>query len=59
MDQSLAIGISVGAVYVLVVVLGKRFRISSKYERGSKTLNTWSAQDQGLDQSTEADHERS
>ena len=59
MDQSLAIGISVGAVYVLVVVLGKRFRISSKYERGSKTLNTWSAQDQGFDPSTEADHERS
>jgi len=59
MNQSLAIGISVGAVYALVVVLGKRFRLSSKYERGPKELNTWSAQDQGLDPSAEADHERS
>lgn len=59
MDQLIAISISAGAIFALVLVLGKKFRLSTKYERSPRQLNTWSAQDHGLDPSEETGNERS
>jgi hypothetical protein len=58
MDQLFSIAISVGFVLTVVLVLSKAFRLSSKYERTPKELNTWSAQDQGLDLSQDGENER-
>ncbi len=58
MDQLFSIAISVGFILTVVLVLSKAFRLSSKYERTPKELNTWSAQDQGLDLSQDGENER-
>ena len=49
MKQSMAIGLSVVVVYLAVIILGKKFKISSRYERSPRTLNSWSALDKGID----------
>lgn len=58
MDQFFSIAISIGFVFTVVVVFSKLFRLSSKYERTPKELNTWSAQDQGIDLSQDGENER-
>ena len=49
MEQSIAIALSILVVYSLVLLLGKKFKLSSRYERKPRVLNTWSALDEGID----------
>ena len=49
MKELLPIAISLVAVFSLVVLISKRFKLSSRYERKSRELNTWSALDHGID----------
>ena len=49
MEQLLAIGMSVLVVYAIVVLIGKKFKLSSRYERKPRVLNSWSALDEGID----------
>jgi len=49
MEQSMAIGVSILVVYSLVLLIGKKFNLSSRYERKPRVLNTWSALDEGID----------
>ena len=49
MEQSIAIALSFLVVYGLVLLIGKKFKLSSRYERKPRVLNTWSALDEGID----------
>ena len=49
MKYFLPIAISLVAVFALVVLISKRFKLSSRYERKPRELNTWSALDHGID----------
>ena len=49
MKDFLPIVLSLIAVFALVVVLSKRFNLSSRYERKPRELNTWSSLDHGID----------
>ena len=49
MKDVLPIAISLVAVFALVVLISKRFKLSSRYERKPRELNTWSALDHGID----------
>ena len=49
MKQSIAIALSILVVYSLVLLIGKKFKLSSRYERKPRVLNTWSALDEGID----------
>jgi hypothetical protein len=49
MEQSIAIGVSILVVYSLVLLIGKKIKLSSRYERKPRVLNTWSALDEGID----------
>ena len=49
MKDFLPIAISLIAVFALVVLISKRFKLSSRYERKPRELNTWSALDHGID----------
>jgi hypothetical protein len=49
MKEFLPIAISLVAVFALVVLISKRFKLSSRYERKPRELNTWSALDHGID----------
>jgi len=53
MSELLPILISVIIVTVLVVTLSKKLKLSSRYERKPRELNTWSALDQGIDPTEE------
>jgi hypothetical protein len=43
--------IAIAAVFVLAIVLliARKFKISSRYERAPRQLNSWSALDKGID----------
>jgi hypothetical protein len=49
MSQSLSILLSAIAVFILVAAIGRKFKISSRYDRGPRELNPWSALDKGID----------
>jgi len=49
MEQSIAIGVSILVVYAIVLLIGKKFKLSSRYERKPRVLNAWSALDEGID----------
>ena len=49
MKDFLPIAISLVAVFALVVLISKRFKLSSRYERKPREHNTWSALDHGID----------
>ena len=49
MKEFLPIVISLVVVFALVVMISKRFNLSSRYERKPRELNTWSALDRGID----------
>jgi hypothetical protein len=49
MEQSIAVALSILVVYSLVLLIGKKFKLSSRYERKPRVLNTWSALDEGID----------
>ena len=43
--------IAIAAVFVMgiVLLLARKFKISSRYERAPRQLNSWSALDKGID----------
>lgn len=43
-------------VLVFVVLIGRKFNLSSRYERKPRVLNTWNALDKGIDP-TEDNHQ--
>ena len=49
MKEFLPIAISLVVVSALVVLISKKFKLSSRYERQPRQLNTWSALDHGID----------
>jgi hypothetical protein len=51
MNQSLAIGLSIIIVYAITILIGKKFRISSRYERTPHIQDPWNALDKGVDPS--------
>lgn len=53
MNEFLPLLISLVLVFALVIVISKRFRLSSKYDRKPRELNTWSALDHGIDPTVE------
>ena len=53
MKEFLPIVISLVAVFTLVVLISKRFKLSSRYERTPRELNTWSSLDHGIDPTVE------
>ena len=53
MKDFLPIAFSLVAVFALVVLISKRFKLSSRYERKPRELNTWSALDHGIDPTIE------
>jgi hypothetical protein len=53
MNQSVAVCLSVVVVYGLVILIGKRFKKPSRYERTPRVLNSWNALDKGIDPSDE------
>jgi hypothetical protein len=49
MKELLPVLISLVCVIALVLAISKRFKLSSRYERKPRELNTWSALDHGID----------
>jgi hypothetical protein len=41
--------ISIVVIIAVVVLLSARFKLSNRYERKPRVLNSWSAQDHGID----------
>ena len=58
MKDFLPIAISLLAVFALVVLISKRFKLSSRYERKPRELNTWSALDHGIDPTIEGNSKK-
>ncbi len=58
MKEFLPIVISLVAVFTLVALISKRFRLSSRYERKPRELNTWSALDHGIDPTIEGNSKK-
>ncbi|MDA2962261.1 MAG: hypothetical protein O3A27_00655 [Actinomycetota bacterium] len=48
-----AIFLSTLIILAVVLLLGRKMKLSSRYERSPKKLNSWSALDQGIDPSDE------
>jgi hypothetical protein len=53
MKEFLPFAISLVVVSALVVLISKKFKLSSRYERQPRQLNTWSALDHGIDPTVE------
>jgi hypothetical protein len=49
MSDLLPIGLAAVVVMAIVVLLARKFKISSRYERTPRQLNSWSALDKGID----------
>jgi hypothetical protein len=49
MSDLLPIGLAAVVVMAIVVLLARKFKISSRYERAPRHLNSWSALDKGID----------
>jgi hypothetical protein len=49
MSDLLPIGVAAVFVLALVLLLARKFKLSSKYERAPRQLNSWSALDKGID----------
>jgi hypothetical protein len=58
MKEFLPILISLIVVFALVVLISKRFKLSSRYERKPRELNTWSALDHGIDPTIEGNSKK-
>lgn len=54
MKDLLPIAISAVIIGAIVIVLSRRFALSSRYERKPKVHTPWSAQDQGIDPTDES-----
>jgi hypothetical protein len=53
MNQTAAVIISVIVVFAAVTLIGKKFNLSSRYERKPRVLNSWNALDKGIDPTDE------
>ena len=51
MKSFVAIGVSAIIMFAFVILAGRKLKLSSRYERSPKTLNSWSALDKGIDPS--------
>ena len=49
MSDLLPIGIETIVVMAMVLLLARKFKISARYERTPRQLNSWSALDKGID----------
>ena len=49
MSNGISLAISFVVVIALAILIGKRFRLSSRYERKDKLLTPWNSLDQGID----------
>ena len=49
MSDLLPIAIAAVIVLALVLLLTRKFKLSSRYERAPRQLNSWSALDKGID----------
>lgn len=49
MSDFLPLIVSIVVVIALVLLLSSKLKLSSRYERKPRTLNSWSAQDHGID----------
>jgi hypothetical protein len=49
MRELIPLFISVFVIVGIVLFLSSKWRLSSRYERKPRVLNTWSAQDHGID----------
>jgi hypothetical protein len=49
MKEFVPLLISLAFVFGLVVLISKLFKLSSRYERKPRQLNTWSSLDHGID----------
>jgi len=49
MSDLLPIGVAALFVLALVLLLARKFKLSSRYERAPRQLNSWSALDKGID----------
>jgi hypothetical protein len=49
MSELLPIAIAAVIVLALVLLLARKFKLSSRYERAPRQLNSWSALDKGID----------
>ena len=49
MGDLLPIGVAAIFVIAIVLLIARRFKISSRYERAPRQLNSWSALDKGID----------
>lgn len=49
MKEFFPVFVSLIIISVLVVLISKRFKISNRYERKPRQLNTWSSLDHGVD----------
>jgi len=49
MSNLLQVGIAAIVVMAIVLLLARRFKISARYERAPRHLNSWSALDKGID----------
>lgn len=53
MRNNIAIFLSALVIFGVVLFVGRKFKLSSRYERSPRTLDTWNALDKGLDPSDE------
>ncbi len=53
MKDFIPLAVSLIVVLALVILISKRFNLSSRYERKPRELNTWSALDHGIDPTEE------
>jgi hypothetical protein len=49
MSELMPIAIAGVFVVTIVLLLARKFKLSSRYERKPRQLNSWSALDQGID----------
>ena len=49
MNETVKIVVSIAVVFVLTILISKKFKLSTRYERAPRELNSWSALDKGLD----------
>jgi len=49
MGDLLPIGGAAVVVMAIVLLLARKFKISTRYERAPRQLNSWSALDKGID----------
>ena len=49
MNSALSLVISFVVVIAIVLLIGKRFRLSTRYERKERVLTPWNSMDQGID----------